>query len=211
MMEHDEAIRSRAAERYVARELTPTEEEAFEQHYFDCPQCAEEVRWEQIFSANSRALFRDQPAAPPKPGFFEGLVAWVRPRQVLAFSLACNAVLGAGLIIFINFRTQPGALMIPAYFAPGPAHGSEFHSLPPGTRYFQVHFPSAGLGNTPYSYEILSSTGKRASLGSVVPVEGEDHMLNLVIPVAGLPAGEYTLSVHANSQVVSVFQFRNPH
>jgi len=211
-MEHDEAIRCRAAERYVARELTPGEEEEFEQHYFDCPQCAEEVRWEQIFSANSRALFLEQPAAPPKPGFVQSFLAWIRPRQALAFSLACNAVLCAGLIVFMNIRAQQGAVMIPAYFAPGPARGGEIHSLPSGARYVQVHFPSPGQSYTSYSYEILSA-GKRASSGSVAPLEGEEHTLYLAVPVDRLAAGAYTLDVRANpgDTIVSQFQFRISH
>jgi len=212
-MGHDEAIHRRAAERYVARELTPREEEEFEQHYFDCPECAEEVRWEQIFSANSRALFLEQPAASPKPGFVESLLAWIRPRQALAFSLACNALLCGGLIVFMNIRAQQGALMIPAYFAPGPARGSEVHSLPSGARYIQVHFPSPGASYTSYSYDILSDDGKRAASGSVAPLEGEEHTLYLAVPVDRLAAGAYTLNVHANpgDAIVSQFQFRISH
>ena len=49
-MEHHEAVRSRAAERYVARELPPAERDAFEQHFFDCPECAQEVQFEQAFA-----------------------------------------------------------------------------------------------------------------------------------------------------------------
>jgi len=58
LMAHDEAIRSQAAERYVAGELAPAERDAFEEHFFDCPECAEEVRWELVFAANARALLR---------------------------------------------------------------------------------------------------------------------------------------------------------
>src|SRR5262245_66255372 len=43
-MTHDEAIKNGATERYVLDEMTDEEREAFEEHYFDCAVCAEDVR-----------------------------------------------------------------------------------------------------------------------------------------------------------------------
>ena len=61
-MDHEEAIRTRAAERYVARELSPEARGAFEQHFSDCPVCALKVAHETIFLENMRAAVR-RPAA----------------------------------------------------------------------------------------------------------------------------------------------------
>ena len=57
-MDHETATSGRLAERYVAGELTDAEREQFEAHFFDCPACAEEVRCEQEFAANLRAVLR---------------------------------------------------------------------------------------------------------------------------------------------------------
>ena len=54
-MDHNDAIGCQAATRYVAGELSTEARDAFEAHFFDCAECAEEVRWEQIFAANVRA------------------------------------------------------------------------------------------------------------------------------------------------------------
>jgi len=59
-MDHATALRLRAAERYRTHELTPAERDAFEEHFFECPECAAAVRLEQAFAANARAALRDQ-------------------------------------------------------------------------------------------------------------------------------------------------------
>ena len=42
-MEHQEAIRTRAVERYLLGEMLEDEQAAFEEHYFDCRVCAADV------------------------------------------------------------------------------------------------------------------------------------------------------------------------
>ena len=42
-MEHEEAIQTHAAEQYVLGEMPDSVRDAYEEHYFSCPVCAEEV------------------------------------------------------------------------------------------------------------------------------------------------------------------------
>src|SRR6266404_851366 len=43
-MNHDDAIKSLAAERYILDDLDPAERDAFEEHFFDCTECTADVR-----------------------------------------------------------------------------------------------------------------------------------------------------------------------
>ena len=43
-MTHDDAMKMMAAERYILGELEPSERDAFEEHFFDCTICADDVR-----------------------------------------------------------------------------------------------------------------------------------------------------------------------
>jgi hypothetical protein len=43
-MNHDDAIESLAAERYILDDLEPSERDAFEEHFFDCTECTADVR-----------------------------------------------------------------------------------------------------------------------------------------------------------------------
>src|SRR3954447_16921479 len=42
-MDHNEAIDTMAAQRYVLNEMTPEDRDAFEEHFFGCPECAADV------------------------------------------------------------------------------------------------------------------------------------------------------------------------
>ncbi len=54
-MEHHEAVRTLAAERYLLREMADEERDAFEAHFFDCPACAESVRMGEVVGAAAEA------------------------------------------------------------------------------------------------------------------------------------------------------------
>jgi len=61
-MEHTDAIATQATERYLLGELNDTETNAFEEHYFDCHLCAEDVRSGMAFFEGGRQLVREEPA-----------------------------------------------------------------------------------------------------------------------------------------------------
>jgi anti-sigma factor RsiW len=215
MMTHQEAVRSQAAEKYVAGELQPAAQHAFEEHFFCCRECAGEVRLEQVFAANARAVFRDHPAPPFGPPSWNGWFAWLRPRPVLSFSLAANGllVLGFGLFLATSAREQSGPSLVPAYFAPGPARGPDVlpaHSIPSGVPAFLAHIPAPAGQYASYSYEILSTAGNRESAGALSAVTAPDVELYLQVPVNKLQQGFHFLVVRGNpgNEVVSESKFR---
>lgn len=57
-MNHTEAIETQAAERYLLGELDDAQREAFEEHFFDCPVCAMEVRDTAAFVDSAKADVR---------------------------------------------------------------------------------------------------------------------------------------------------------
>ena len=218
-MEHDEAIRCRAAERYVAKELSSDDRDAFEEHFFDCKECAGEVRFEAAFAANARAVLREQRAqsmSVPEPArrasaSREGWLAWLWPRPAFAFSLAANFALVAGFGYVL--LTGPHDSVVPRftqpYFAPGPTHGAgDVHDILPGENSYQVRFPAAGASSQSYSYEVLDAAGRRESSGSVKAPASEDANLYLELPVNRLPTGLHTLVVRSESrEIVSWSRF----
>lgn len=52
-MSHEEAVELNAVELYVLKDLTPEQEVRFEEHYFDCQECACGVAVEQALIANA--------------------------------------------------------------------------------------------------------------------------------------------------------------
>ncbi|MFY9732175.1 MAG: hypothetical protein WB723_05215 [Candidatus Acidiferrales bacterium] len=53
-MNHDEAIRLKAAEKYLLGELSVELRDQYEDHYFGCAECAQDVRTGAVFIDNAR-------------------------------------------------------------------------------------------------------------------------------------------------------------
>src|SRR5437762_3136781 len=86
-MDHETALGTSAAERYLLGQLTGVDRDSFEEHYFTCPECAEDVRALTVFAANARAVFREKAAGTlPRAGI---LVS----GRVLRLSAALNVML----------------------------------------------------------------------------------------------------------------------
>lgn len=61
-MEHSESLKTNATERYLLEEMSAGERDAFEEHYFDCSECAVDVRDGARMMAAGREILRE-PAA----------------------------------------------------------------------------------------------------------------------------------------------------
>jgi hypothetical protein len=70
-MDHAEATKRFVVEKYLLGDLGETQRDEFEDHYFKCRECAEDVKAGAILVANIQAVFREarttmSPAAVPK-------------------------------------------------------------------------------------------------------------------------------------------------
>jgi len=61
-MDHSEAIRLQAAEKYVLGELQGSLRDEYEEHYFDCAECAADLKATAAFVSMSRMAFRQEAA-----------------------------------------------------------------------------------------------------------------------------------------------------
>src|SRR5271169_3738321 len=102
-MDHNEAVRLQAAEKYLLGELPKEQHAAFEEHYFDCSACAEEMKATVAFMESSRQVVREEvpehigaqrlaPVVPRTGGWF----GWLRP----AFAVPVFAA----LLLFIGYQ-----------------------------------------------------------------------------------------------------------
>jgi anti-sigma factor RsiW len=96
-MDHKDAVRLKATERYLLNELDPDQLDQFEEHLFDCPDCALEVRAAAMFVEQSKAVLaedtRPSPvavAAPARKAWF----SWLRPALVVPAMAVLLVVVG---------------------------------------------------------------------------------------------------------------------
>jgi hypothetical protein len=64
-LDHQSVVDRNLTERYLLEELDSAETAAFEEHFFECPLCAEDVRRSSRMVANLKAVLREQDAAIP--------------------------------------------------------------------------------------------------------------------------------------------------
>lgn len=111
-MDHEEAVRLQAAVKYVLGELPQAERDSFEAHYFDCGECALDVRSAAAFADNARNVLRQEAreaasqAARPAGGRW---LAWFKPTVALPAFAVLLIVVGYQNIITIPRAKQEAA------------------------------------------------------------------------------------------------------
>lgn len=117
-MDHDASVRTHASERYLLGEMTELERHQFEEHYFSCAECAEDVRTGARLAAAARAVFAEQAATPAPAGSRQGWREWLRwPVLAPSFAAACLAVVAgyqSVLVIPALRRTAEPQALAPA-------------------------------------------------------------------------------------------------
>ena len=213
-MDHSEAVERMAAERYLLDELTPDEREAFEEHLFDCPDCALDLRAGAAFVDEAKVqlpeLTADKPAlAPtgiPKPAKKQSRWNfWLRPAFAIPAFAALLMVIGyQNLVTFPALRMAAVKPLIAGWV---PLHGATrggTHLPITADRKHGVALPldlpqAAEPGSySSYSFDLYDPQGKLVWTGATTPpAEGEtaSQPLSLVIPGAMLTRGTYAIAI----------------
>jgi Putative zinc-finger len=96
-MDHDEAVRQMMVERYFLGELASDEQEAFEEHFFSCQDCALDMRSEAAFIDHSKVVLAapvQEPAAQKIKSESRGWMAWFRPALAASVMAILLVLLG---------------------------------------------------------------------------------------------------------------------
>jgi hypothetical protein len=206
-MNHEDALREMSAEQYLLGELRGEARERFEDHLFECPSCADDVKAGVTFLQGARAelsaatTFKARAAKPSSlrwllspawmvPALAASLVtvayqaAFVEPalRQQLAQAdspaIVNNLVLTGG-------ATRGGGMSTVS----APAHGSFLLS---------VDIPAQSVYSS-YLCTLYAPSGAAVWHGAVTPQQANDTVL-IRVPSAVTNAGQNTLLVQGVSQ-----------
>lgn len=210
-MDHAEARDLQAVEKYLLGQFSPAECEAFEEHFFACHECAEELRLAAIFEANARAVFQETPlpAAQPKPGWLAALLAsWRQPvfaAPAFAAALLCAVVGYQNLVTIPALRSQSDAIASGEQLVVLPvravSRGAEtgdserYFQVPKDAKSFLLQF-YAGWDNpaAKLQCEIQDSSGRTVFSGAIHSAEnGLPNALR--VPTASVAPGHWVLVV----------------
>jgi hypothetical protein len=206
-MDHEQATQLDAATLYVTGDLSPAEAESFEEHFFICPECAEEVRTSAIFAENVRAVFREHsvglaaPVPEPSPRTDPGWIRRLRAAAVIPVAAAAGFLI---VIAYQNLVTIPrlknevaslGKIQSPFWLPLKVSRDEESAvSVPKGTAFLMAYF-------------FLPQARQASSYTCVI--EGADHVTRQTVPLAVPPPGQpFALLLRAADFPTGRYYFR---
>ena len=218
-MEHQRAIQNLAVESYLLDQMSPAERESFEEHYFECAICAEDLRAAAQFIDDARDLLAAEsvtsalPARPrareveaPRPSGWAWL-EWLRPQAAGAVAAAMIAALTVVVGVEM-FSTIPGLRhQVDEFQTPrviksivlrpvtrGDAATIRTGAGEPVVFVFDPPESPELPAGSPLRFMVKSADGREVfGLSGEAPNPGE--RISLSVPRLNVPPGDYTLIV----------------
>jgi hypothetical protein len=211
-MNHTEAVQEMAAERYFLEELSPDQRDAFEEHLFDCPKCALDVRSCAAFLDETRIQLPAMATEDVKPrqGSWQAgkptrFFSWWRPVfAVPAFAALLLVTSYQNLVTLPALRTaanQPHIVPVAPLY--GATRGGA-RAIIKADRTQGISLPvdlsaDSDAGKfVSYSFELDDPQGKAAWTGTMTASSQNasgDSQVSIVIPGGLLKSGAFSLVV----------------
>jgi len=210
-MTHQQAVETLASERYLLDEMSEPERSEYEAHYFDCADCAEDVRLGQLIREEARRAGAAAPAAtkPVRGARILTPARWQRPMVAARWAaVAALAVLAS----YQSFVTVPALreASAPQPLAPvmlrGATRGAAVVvTIARGQRFVTLVADVMAEPQTRMlSYDLLDA-GRASLLSGLAPVPPSSAPLMLLIPVDEFQRpGRYTLIIRSADQARAV-------
>lgn len=209
-MDHDLVVREKISERYLLNELEPRLRDEFEEHFFECGDCAQDVRAGALFVQESKTILAEEAAhgvvpravvavpARSKAGWF----GWLRP----AFAVPVMALLLA-VVGYQNLVTLPrlsAALNHPQVLSWATVNigtwgygGPTITTSPDKDFLLFVRIPPDSSYSS-YSAKLLDPSGKQEWSLSI-PASSASDVWPIRVPAARRKDGTYTVLLLGNS------------
>jgi hypothetical protein len=200
-MDHTTVVRTKMTERYLLAELDAEAREEFEEHFFDCPECALDVGAGAQFVADSKVLLAESSApvpvrATPEP-VGRGWFAWLRPAFAApALALLLFVAGYQNLVTLPRLRSdasQPQVL--PSASVSVETYGGGSPTVVPAGKglVLFVRIPLDG-SYARYTAELHGPGGKLEGSFGIAATSGQDQW-TVVVPSVPREAGIYTVAV----------------
>ncbi|PYU52232.1 MAG: hypothetical protein DMG48_07465 [Acidobacteria bacterium] len=203
-MDHNGAIRLQAAVKYVLGELSQAQRDEYEEHYFDCAECAVDIKALATFADTAREVLRQEKANNLALAPGTARPAWLRWLQPVVAVPAFAALLL--IITYQNTVTIPrerqdassgAAQLFVSSRAPKMAvtRGDDDiakYSVRQGQSLPLKFDFTPKRSFDAYVCQLQDESG-RAALQVRVPGSFTNKELNLVVPASSVKHGRYTL------------------
>jgi hypothetical protein len=212
-MNHTDAVSNAAVERYLLGQLSASESDEFEQHFFDCSECSRELRASAMFDDNATAVFVDQRlAAQRSPSEKRSPIEakasawawlWQRPwsaAPALAAILLAAVTAYQTAVVIPGLRGQLRDTLSPqpmaSYVLPPVSRGdARSLDLPDTGRFYAIYMDPTWEGSfAAYQCSVQDESGStRFSVRLPAPPPGKP--IQILLTRSFLPAGRYTVVI----------------
>jgi hypothetical protein len=210
-MDHQRAVQNLAVESYLLGDMSAEEREAFEEHFFECSVCGEDVRAAAGFMEDARKILgeggRPLPASPetakisgerPTPGWLD----WLKPQFAAPALAALLLLVGyQSLRTIPSLRNQVEAAStprsVPSIVLRRAVRGDSLilKAAPGVAVMLSLDIPDAPAKGTPLQFLVESADG--GSGKELFRIDGvasdPGQLINLMIPHPDLPSGSYVV------------------
>jgi hypothetical protein len=202
-MDHKEAIRLQAAEKYVLGELRGTLREEFEEHFFDCAECAEGMKAAAIFVDNSREVLRQGARNVPQEqtgSIWERWFGWLKPAiAVPAFALLLLALGYQSFVTVPRLKTaggtRPQLLNTFSLVASNVRGGEEVKVQVRKDEAFALDFDFLPTNSFDHYLCQLQDEAERAAWQLPIPADKANQEVHLLVPAGLVHSGRYSVVV----------------
>jgi len=204
-MDHEMVAAQKMTERYLLDELDPAARDEFEEHYFNCTECAADVQAAALLVERIREGAIPDPEVhaapvPPVRPTAPAWLAWLRPAFIVPVMAILLAVVGyQNLVTYPQLTRQ---LHSPQVLAWAPVnlntYGSEGPTITaqPGQAFLLLVRIPPGGSYSKYTAELYNPAGKlECSFAFTVPASSMRDQWPLQVPGANREAGRYELKV----------------
>ena len=195
-MNHDEAIRIKGTEQYLLNELSPDLRDQFEEHFFECSECANDLRAGALFIQESKAIFAAEAVAPPRevPAPIAAKPVrwgWLRPAIVVPVMALLLAV-----IAYQNWPSHRSPQILQAAYVNIGSRGAAVPSISTGKGggfLLRVTVPPDQTYSS-YSADIFAPDGK-LSWSVKLPVSAGQDSYVIQVPAGSYNDGVYSVAI----------------
>lgn len=202
-MDHEEWVRENATEKYLLEELDPDLRDQFEEHIFDCQECAMDVRAAAMFVEQSRTALAESPvtsaACVPLPERKPARLSWLRPAFTVPVLALLLTVVGYQSYL-LQSASKPQvatlvALNVGTRSVSDPtAEPPTVAKIAPGEGFNLLVNRPPDAGYSAYILELYNPAGKLQWAGRL-PASSPDDVRSIYVPGAELEQGNYTLAI----------------
>jgi hypothetical protein len=207
-MDHNEAIQLQAAVKYVLGELSQVQREEYEEHYFDCAECAVDIKALATFADTTREVLRQEKASQFAKDLVPARGGWLRWFQpvvaVPAFAALLLIIAYQNTVTIPQVKQEATSSVSQILFDSHPLRGvntageeGRTLSIRPDEAFF-LNFDFVPTRSFDNYIGQLEDAGGRVLLRSRIAGGNANQEAHLPIPAGMLHPGKYVLAFYGD-------------